>query len=172
MGIPFTSLYTDADESLPEGKPLEEAVIAIARRKVEAALGSMLCPSWILGADTLIAMGDHIMGKPQNRDDARRMLRLLAGTQHQAFTGLCLYRGKEPAYFEGFASASVSFKAMTEKEIEWYLDTDEWEGAAGGYRIQGKGAFFIDRVEGQYHAIVGLPISTLYGILIAAGYRF
>ncbi len=174
LGFPFTVMTPSVDESIPEGKAPELVVAEIAKRKVDYVLSVItdrFLP-WVLGADTLIYLDDRAIGKPESREEAQAVLTALSGRTHSVFTGLCLYSGKTKQSWSVANQTQVRFRSLSESEINWYLDSGEWQGVAAGYRIQGKAAFFIDRVEGQYHSVVGLPISDFYGILSDAGYSF
>lgn len=174
LGFPITIMSPRIDETFaPDGDPA--AIVAdLSRRKVEYVLGAIterFLP-WVLGSDTLICNAGRSIGKPESREEAQAILASLSGKTHSAFTGLALYSGKTRKIECAVNETKVRFRKLDEDEIRWYLDSGEWQGVAAGYRIQGKAAFFIDRIEGQYHSVVGLPISDFYGILRSAGYTF
>jgi septum formation protein len=174
LGFPFTVMAPRVDETYPEGKGPAEGVCEIARRKVEYTLeviNDRFLP-WVLGADTLIFNGGLPIGKPGSREEARDILSALAGTEHSVFTGIALYSGRAKTITASYDETRVRFRRLDQAELDWYLDSGEWQGAAGGYKIQGRAAFFIDRIEGQYHSVMGLPISGLYAMLKNAGYPF
>ena len=154
--------------------PPERAVEQIALRKAEAVLRSPLKINtpWIIAADTLIFSNGTPMGKPADIDDARKMLQSYSNTAHKVITAICCYDEKLQHISTRISSSQVFFKALSEAEINWYLSTGEWQGAAGAYRIQGTAACFITKIEGSYSGIVGLPIYELYDILTEHGYSF
>lgn len=114
----------------------------------------------VLGADTIVAIGEQVLGKPADRQDAERMLRALSGSRHQVITGLAMLR---PDGHRLIASDTtyVTMRPMTDREIQDYLDSGEWIGKAGAYAIQETADRFIDRVEGSFSNIVGLPMELL-----------
>ena len=117
----------------------------------------------VLGVDTVVVCGDAVLGKPSNASDAERMLELLAGRTHEVVSGLCL---RTPAWEElGREVTRVSFRPLTPRDIAWYLALGEWEGRAGAYAIQGAGASLVERIEGDYLNVVGLPAALLVRLL-------
>ena len=174
LSIPFTVISPEYTEKVIfDMKPRELAefhaikkVESIARKKLDVHM------PWILGADTLIAKSDSIYGKPLNRDDASRMLHSFSGKTHTVITAICLFDASINDISTRISINSVSFIPLDNQQIENYLDTGEWQGVAGGYRIQGLASCFIDKIEGSYSGIVGLPINDLYAILRTHGYKF
>ena len=160
IGATFDVCVTDVDE-LTEGPP-EEVVMENAFRKAQAAARELGLPgddTAVLGVDTIVALGTRIYGKPADRDAARAILRKLSGRAHAVLSGLCCLRGGSPKL--AAARTTVHFRALRDAEIEAYLETGEWHGRAGGYAIQERGALLVERVEGDYLNVVGLPVSTL-----------
>jgi septum formation protein len=100
------------------------------------------------------------------------MLRLLSGRDHQAVTSVALYRGADKHIDCRTVESTVSFAKLSDAEIEWYLNTGEWQGAAGSYKIQGLGACFIDGIQGSFSGIVGLPLREFYSMLRDNGYPY
>jgi septum formation protein len=174
LGFPFTVMTPRIDESFPSGMNEAGGVEDISRRKVESVLGTIadrFLP-WVLGADTLIFLDGRPIGKPESREEAAEILSSLSGREHSVFTGVALYSGKGKRIIVGHDETTVSFKRLDDAELDAYLDIGEWQGAAGGYKIQGRAAFFIERIEGSYHSVMGLPIYLLYDMLKTAGYPF
>lgn len=176
LGLEFEIVDPDVDESLRDGLPVEERVMRLAEDKARSAasrLGSGRQHA-CLGADTLVRLrgseggGGQVLGKPRDRADARDMIRALAGKTHDVHTGLAL-AGIDGVIETIRSDSRVSFAPMSEGEIETYLDSRDWEGVAGAYKIQGQAALFIERIEGSWSGIVGLPIRELYVILSHAG---
>jgi septum formation protein len=180
LGIPFIPLHPEIDESVCDHLLPDERVLALARLKAEA--GRAL--SWqrdretrlILAADTLVALRSgeswQVIGKPTSRDDARTMLVAIQGRLQHVFTGLCLLDAKSGQSRTALSDSTVTIAPMTAREIEAYLDQNEWEGAAGAYRVQGWGAAFIQGMSGSPSGVMGLPIHELYGILSDADFDF
>jgi septum formation protein len=159
LGLDFDVRPSDVAEE-DEGPP---RVVASenALRKALAVAGAAPddADEIVLGCDTLVATGLEIWGKPPNEDAARETLRRLSGCTHEVISGLVLVqRGDVRAATE---ITHVTFRTLDEETIEWYLACGEWEGRAGGYAIQGRGAALIKRIEGDYLNVVGLPVGAL-----------
>jgi septum formation protein len=117
----------------------------------------------VLGADTVVVIESEILGQPRDDEDARRMLKLLSGNWHEVVTGVAvMLTGPTPQILIDHETTRVRFCKMSAKEIDWYVSTGEPRDKAGAYAIQGKGAIFIEEIEGDYFNIVGLPIRLLY----------
>ncbi|MGP1432219.1 MAG: Maf family protein [Treponema sp.] len=174
LNIPFICIPAETDEFFDTDLSPEQAVENIALRKAEAVLRSPLKINtpWIIAADTLIFSQGQPMGKPTDAEHARAMLRSYSGTSHRVITAICCYDEKLRHISTRTNSSEVFFKTLSDPEIEWFLSTGEWQGAAGGYRIQGTAACFITKINGSYSGIVGLPIYELYDILTEHGYVF
>ncbi len=171
--IPFTPLSSPLIEMFTTDPP-EDQVTRLSKEKIETLLKIHpdLSSHLILGADTCISYNGSIIGKPACTADARSMLEKFSGHTHQVITGLTLYNGKTGKYLQEQESAEVIFAKLSNEEREWYLSTKEWEGVAGGYRIQGLGALLIESIHGSYYNIMGLPIRLFYGMLIIQNPRF
>jgi septum formation protein len=117
----------------------------------------------VLGADTTVVVEEHILEKPRDQADALRMLRLLSGHEHEVITGICLRTVKEKII--DIAITKVRFRAMSEQELTDYVASGEPMDKAGAYAIQGRASKFIDRIEGCYFSVVGLPIPLVYAHL-------
>ncbi|HOF84998.1 MAG TPA: Maf family protein [Treponemataceae bacterium] len=174
LGIPFTVMVPTYEEPAVEtGDPVEVTELN-SMKKVESIIRMELDLSvpWVLGADTLISQNGRLFGKPSSRTDAEEMIRSFSGTTHSVVTSISLFDSKTNFITSKTSESTVSFIPLSDAEIEEYLDTAEWQGVAGSYRLQGRAAMFIDRIEGSWSGIVGLPIHSLYGILREHGYRF
>ena len=174
LGIPFRVMIPDYDEpDMPDLEP-ESVAELHSMKKLESVMRAQtdINAPWILGADTLISLGGKVYGKPANRDDAERMLRDFSGKSHSVITGISLFDAKINFISSRTSVSTVTFMRLDDRQIEAYLDTGEWQGVAGAYRIQGLAACFIERIEGSWSGIVGLPIHDLYAILREHGYEF
>jgi septum formation protein len=148
----------DADETLPDGMPVELAASFLA--DVKARAGAECFPEDIvIGCDTVVISEDEIMGKPKNREEAKRMLQKLSGETHTVMTGTALYLGKQSSVFT--TETQVTFYPLSDVEIENYLDTGEPFDKAGAYGIQGRGSLLVREIRGDYFNVVGLPVSAL-----------
>jgi septum formation protein len=116
----------------------------------------------VIGADTIVVIGSHILGKPGSIEDAREMLGRLCGHWHEVITGICLYDISRQRLHSNFCVSRVHFQRMTADEIEWYIAKGEYRDKAGAYGIQGYASVFIDRLEGCFFNVVGFPVSTFY----------
>ena len=124
--------------------------------------------SVVLAADTVVAFGDHILGKPEDADDARRMLRLLGGTTHMVATGVCAQRHADRFRGSIRVISAVHMRKLGDDEIERYISTNDWQGKAGGYGIQDNDPF-VTRISGSMTNIVGLPMDETRELLKEAG---
>lgn len=178
-GISFSQFAPDIDESLCDGLPPRDRVVALAESKARAAVLALpSTPRLVLAADTLVCLadpdadfGELVLGKPENADAAQRMIGLLAGRKHFVRTGIALLDSVSGEMRSSRSDSAISFAPMSPGEIDAYVASGEWVGVAGAYRIQDRAAFFIDRLEGSWTGVVGLPMRELYVILRAAGYR-
>ena len=117
----------------------------------------------VLGVDTVVTCGERVLGKPAGPEEAEEMLDFLGGKTHEVVSGLCL---RTPAWEStGRAVTRVAFRALTARDLAWYVATGEWAERAGGYAIQGRGAALVERVEGDYLNVVGLPAALLVRLL-------
>ena len=126
--------------------------------------------AWVLGADTVVACGRRILPKAEDPETARRCLALLSGRRHRVHGGVALI-APDGALASRCVASFVAFKRLTETEIAWYLDSDEWHGKAGGYAIQGLAARFVREIGGSYSNIVGLPLFETAQLLGGRGVR-
>ena len=173
LNIPFRVIIPELKEKIPDDIETEKIPEFLSVKKVEAVAKSMPAGSeipWIVGADTLIILNDKIYGKPGTQEEAIQTLKELQGKIHKAITGIALYNGKTHSVSGRSSVNRVTFSRMSEKEINWYVETGDWHGAAGGYRIQGLASCFIKEIRGTHSSVVGLPIFELYDMLKEQGY--
>lgn len=174
LGIPFQVIMPNIDESVAmHTVDTENLPELLAREKITAVLHTLPAEqkiAWVLGVDTIVVKGNKVFGKPENQDEALEYLRSLAGGSHYVITSLVLYNGRKKSYVVKTAKSKVTFAPMTDEELQWYVDTGEWHGAAGGYRIQGLASIFISKIEGTQSCVVGLPVAELYATLKEQGY--
>jgi len=171
MGLPFIVRPADIDESVMNADPAG-AVKELAAEKVMSVCDNNkdLKVRWYLAADTMVIIEGRMLGKPSCQTEAGEFLRSLSGRRHDVFTALAFYDNKEKILTTEADKSVVFFSKLSDRDIEWYLKTKEWEDAAGGYRIQEKGECLIDSIEGSYSNIMGLPIRLFFSILLSAGY--
>ena len=167
VGISFDVLDVDIDETLQVEETAEDYVIRLAREKAIAGWRQEALPQKVpvLGSDTAVVIAATILGKPENRKDAIRMLELLSGQTHQVMTAVALLtpgdNSGKPGQYELDTVINVSdvtFKVLSRSEIEQYVDSKEGEDKAGSYAIQGRAAAFITHLSGSYSGVMGLPL--------------
>jgi septum formation protein len=151
----------DIDETMDDGVPARDAVAKVSRRKAEAIPHQP--EDIVIAADTIVVCAGQILGKPTDEADACRILKLLSGKDHQVMTGLTVLRGDQCTVCTEITH--VHFRQLTENEILRYIATKESMDKAGAYGIQGGGALFVDKIEGDYYNVVGLPVCRLGQIL-------
>lgn len=167
-GLTFRVMPSRIDESKRPLSAPADYVKSLAIVKAEDV--ARLNPdSWVLGADTIVAVDARMLGKPKSAQDARVMLRRLSGKTHQVFTGFCLCRQRSGRRVADTVRTEVTFKTLTDQEIDWYINTGEPFDKAGAYAIQGLGTFLVRRINGSYTNVVGLPVCEVVEILIREG---
>ena len=162
VGLRYTVDVSSADEDFIG--PPEEMVLSLSERKAKSV--AVRHPSGlIIAADTTVAIDGKNLGKPKDRADAEAMLRELSGRWHTVFTGVCFLCPEKDRMRKALAETRVHFLALTKEELQAYLDSDEPYDKAGAYAIQGAAGAFIDRIEGSYSNVVGLPLHTVLSML-------
>jgi septum formation protein len=159
LGVPFEVRATDTVEE-DEGVP---AAVAGENALRKALAGRPTPGEVVLGVDTLVAIGLEIWGKPPSEEAARDTLRHLAGRTHDVISGVALV-DEDGSVRAATAVTKVTFRALDDRTLEWYLASREWEERAGGYAIQGRGGALVERIEGDYLNVVGLPVGALLAL--------
>lgn len=147
------------DETLPDGIGAKEAVEYLSKIKNHAARQESSPDEVVISADTVVAIDNKILGKPADKDDARRMISLLSGKTHQVYTGITISCGDKIITFS--EKTDVTFFELTPEDIENYISTDEPYDKAGAYAIQGKASLLVQGINGDYFNVVGLPVAQL-----------
>lgn len=163
--VPFSVYVTDADESVSEKLSPADLVRELSYRKAQSAAEAFLDENvLIIAADTVVALQDEIFGKPADEADARRMLSLLSAKAHSVFTGVTLayVENKEVSYKKTVCETKVYFYPITEEEITEYIQTGEPFDKAGSYAIQGIASKFVEKIEGDFDNVVGLPVYAIF----------
>ena len=163
MGIPFTVLTADTDETLPTGITPREGVELLARRKAEAVAPLVSPSETVIAADTLVELDGKPLGKPADADEAKAMLRALSGSAHTVHTGVAVLRGKK--ILSAAETTTVFFRTLTASDIDDYVASGEPLDKAGAYGIQGRASVFVERIEGNLDNVVGLPCKLLGAML-------
>ena len=168
MGLECIVVKVDADEPMDQEISAHTLAENLADRKMDACRlqhPELLKKGWILTADTLISLDDHKLGKPADRKEAALMIERLQGRSHQVITAFSIYSPVSGESITESESTDVIFSPMNKGEIESYLNTEEWLGVAGAYRIQEQGGKYISSIKGCFYNVMGLPINRIYGIL-------
>lgn len=153
---------SDVDETIPRGISAEAAPEFLAVKKA-AAVAKEYPDDTVIGSDTSVIVDGIILGKPIDREDAKRMLQLLSGKTHKVITGCAIFKGGRSISFSEVTE--VKFHTLSDREIEEYLDREEYKDKAGAYGIQGYASLLIEGINGDYFNVVGLPVSRLNRLL-------
>jgi septum formation protein len=165
LGVPFRVEVSYEDESLRPGEDGATTVERLARAKALAVAREQTLP--VLAADTEVLCDDEILGKPGGEAEARAMLRRLSGRSHEVVTGVCLVDGR--GAHSGVERSRVTFAELSEDDVTWYVGTGEPLDKAGGYNIHGRGALFIESIQGSPSNVAGLPVRLLLKLAREAG---
>jgi septum formation protein len=169
MGLEFEVIPSDvSEENVPVARPVSYAK-RLAKLKARA-VSKLVSEGIIIGADTVVCLGDRIFGKPKDAAEAIGTLKLLGGKEHEVITGICVINKYSKTTVTKAVTTKVKFRELDDKLIEWYVRTGEPMDKAGCYGIQGKGAVLVERIKGDYSNVVGLPIATLSEILEGMGF--
>lgn len=153
----FECVAMDVDETIPEDFPCQPSDYLAELKARKAA--ELYPDDIVIGCDTIVKVGGKVLGKPKDADECRKFLRMLSGKVHSVTTSYCIIHGDD--FSLNSKTTSVTFRKLSERDIEWYISTGEPFDKAGGYAIQGKGALLIKNMNGDYFNVVGLPVSQL-----------
>jgi septum formation protein len=168
LEVPFRVVPAQVQEiPIPHEAPRDFAV-RVAEEKA-LTVGDAYPQAVVIGADTIVAIDEQILGKPRDKHDARQMLELLAGREHAVITGYAIVKIAAEKKTRGFAETRVKISPLVERAITWYINTGEPFDKAGGYAIQGKGAFMVEWIAGSYTNVVGLPLFQVARLLNEMG---
>ena len=157
LNIPFLVQVADVDETMDKDLPLTEAVARLSLRKAKAVAGGQ--DDIVIAADTIVVLGNTVLGKPRDEKDAFQMLKSLSGRSHQVMTGVTVLKGDT---FRCHTEVTeVFFRELTDEEIAAYIATKDPMDKAGSYGIQNGGALFVEKIQGDYFNVVGLPVCRL-----------
>ncbi len=157
----------DIDEDPVKGELPRPYCARMAREKAKAVKAA--ADDVVLCADTTVALGRRILGKPQDADEAAQFLHLMSGRRHRVITAVAVRKGER--LWERDVVSTVRMKSLSNAEVQGYLATDDWQGKAGGYAIQGPAGALIPWISGSFTGIVGLPLAETAGLLQAAGMK-
>jgi septum formation protein len=168
IGLTFSVISSTLDERTVPATPPENHVRMLAEAKA-MEVAELHPKSWVIAGDTLVLIGDEVLGKPDTQARARQMLNALSGKTHRVLTGYCICCKASGHSFSETVETKVTFKPLRETEIDWYLSTDEPFDKAGAYAVQGLGSFLVKRIEGSYTNVVGLPVCEVMEYLVRQG---
>lgn len=168
IGLDFEIVPSHIPEVRGEGEAPEEYVARLSREKA-AAIAKAHHDRWIIAADTTVLLGEQLLEKPADADDAKRMLATIAGRTHIVYTGVTVMNAANDHHDTRVAESEVRMLPLDAREIDWYVETGEPMDKAGAYAVQGIGAMFIDSIHGSYTNVVGLPLALLFQMLRRAG---
>ncbi|MCI3923615.1 Maf family protein [Paenibacillus sp. TRM 82003] len=169
LGLPVDVLPSDADETVEDGWTPSEVVERLSLRKAEAVRHRLEGRSGVIvGSDTIVTLDGQVLGKPQDEEDAAAMLRALSGREHQVYSGVALIDAASGRSAVGHAATRVWMKRLDEERIRRYIATGEPRDKAGAYGIQGAGTLLVERIEGDFYNVVGLPVARVADMLEAS----
>lgn len=157
VGLKFKIIPSDVDESYISGESPQNHVRRLSFAKA-TEVANQYPKAMVLGADTIVVIDDLILGKPKNRKQAREMLQRLSSRRHTVFTGFTIIRAVSGLSKTRVVRSTVQFKKISPEEMDWYADGSEPYDKAGGYAVQGMGAYFIKAIHGSYTNVIGLPL--------------
>lgn len=164
LGIPFEPRPVTVVEDILEGEAPRTATVRLAAMKAKGAVRDRE-DVLVLAADTLVVLDEEALGKPRDREEARRMLRRLSGRTHEVVTGVVVLRSRDDEIFAGWECTRVTFRSLRDSDVEILVESGEAMDKAGGYGIQGLAALVVDSVQGDYSNVVGLPLGLLQYLL-------
>ena len=171
VGLNIEVISSNVKEVIEEGENPFEFTKRVAVEKVLDVLDRIkpLDSVWIIGADTVVVCQGRLLNKPVDSNEAKEMLALLSGKTHKVVTSFCILNSKSRKEYIETVESFVTFRVMSQNEIYWYVNTEEPLDKAGAYGAQGFGTIFIEKIEGSYTNVVGLPLSQLMSALIKLG---
>lgn len=168
MGLQFDIIPGNVDESFLNGETPKEHVLRLSVEKARKT--SVQYPdAWVMGADTIVVINGEVLGKPRTSDEAKGMLGKLSGQTHTVYTGFTLMKKSADIVISEAVDSSVRFRLIPEDEMSWYVALEEPYDKAGGYAVQGMGAFFIREICGSYTNVMGLPLCEVVDVLKRVG---
>lgn len=169
VGVQFTVKASEIPENLTVDLPPTELAVSLASEKAASVASAVLEDAVVIGADTIVVLDGEVFGKPNDDLEARVMLERLSGHDHTVITGVAVAVGGQ--LFTAYSETNVRFRSLTKREIDAYIATGEPKDKAGAYAIQGVGALLVEKIDGCYANVVGLPLFTLSNLLAKAGIR-
>lgn len=169
FGFSFKTIVKNIDETSDKAKA-EEKILEIAEKKARAAAIDFPDEN-VIGADTVVVVDGKILGKPKDEKEAFSMLKSLSGRSHEVITAFSFININKNISYSDYEITKVYFKNLTDDEINWYINTKEPMDKAGAYGIQGKGAFFVEKIEGDFFSVMGFPLGKFVRFLNKTGFN-
>ena len=169
FGFLFKTIVKNIDETSDKTRA-EEKILEIAEKKARAATIDFPDEN-VVGADTVVVVDGKILGKPKNKEEAFSMLKSLSGRSHEVITAFSFININKNISYSDYEITKVYFKNLTDDEINWYINTKEPMDKAGAYGIQGKGAFFVEKIEGDFFSVMGFPLGKFVRFLNKTGFN-
>ena len=169
FGFSFKTIVKNIDETSDKTRA-EEKILEIAEKKARAAAIDFPDEN-VVGADTVVVVDGKILGKPKNKEEAFSMLKYLSGRSHEVITAFSFININKNISYSDYEITKVYFKNLTDDEINWYINTKEPMDKAGAYGIQGKGAFFVEKIEGDFFSVMGFPLGKFVRFLNKTGFN-
>lgn len=168
FGFSFKTIVKNIDETSNKNRA-EEKILEIATKKAMETAKNFPNEN-VVGADTVVVIDGKILGKPKDKDEAFKMLKSLSGRQHEVITAFSFVNINKNISYSDYEITKVYFKNLTDKDINWYINTKEPMDKAGAYGIQGKGAFFVEKIEGDFFSVMGFPLGKFVRFLDEIGF--
>ena len=168
FGFSFKTIVKNIDETSNKTRA-EEKILEIATKKAMETAKDFPNEN-VVGADTVVVIDGKILGKPKDKDEAFKMLKSLSGRQHEVITAFSFVNINKNISYSDYEITKVYFKNLTDKDINWYINTKEPMDKAGAYGIQGKGAFFVEKIEGDFFSVMGFPLGKFVRFLDEIGF--
>lgn len=169
FGFSFKTIVKNIDETSDKTRA-EEKILEIAEKKAKAAAIDFPDEN-VIGADTVVVVDGKILGKPKDKKEAFSMLKSLSGRSHEVITAFSFININKNISYSDYEITKVYFKNLTDDEINWYINTKEPMDKAGAYGIQGKGAFFVEKIEGDFFSVMGFPLGKFVRFLNKTGFN-
>ena len=169
FGFSFKTIVKNIDETSDKTRA-EEKILEIAEKKTKAAAIDFPDEN-VVGSDTVVVVNGKILGKPKNKEEAFSMLKSLSGRSHEVITAFSFININKNISYSDYEITKVYFKNLTDDEINWYINTKEPMDKAGAYGIQGKGAFFVEKIEGDFFSVMGFPLGKFVRFLNKTGFN-
>lgn len=168
FGFSFKTVVKNVNETSNKDT-VKEKIMEIARKKAIAVAKDFPNEN-VIGADTMVVINNKILGKPHNKQEAFEMLKSLSGKNHEVITAFSFINLEKNITYCDYEITKVYFKNLTDEEINWYIETNEPMDKAGAYGIQGKGAFFVEKIEGDFFSVMGFPLGKFVRFLSESGF--